>query len=189
MKTLYESLLGDLEDNMLAGDNMVKNYKKAEKDFKKLMTKTKPKFTGNFCSFTLKSPELVEAIAMSHPVFIYFKYEYEKKHGTKWPHEVDTISIGFNCHDAFEGKRRRKADLSIITKSITGRNQYPIITAVYEYNDIDEEIDNAISNELNSVSLQDCAKVLIDAFYKKYNNIDSISKNLEQNTASSAKII
>ena len=188
MKTLYESLLGDLEDNLKAGDNMVKNHKKAEKDFKKLMTKIKPKFTGNFCSFTIKSPELVEEIAYNHPVFRHFKYDYIKRHGVPYPHDVDTFSIGFNCHDAFEGKRRRKAELSIITKSITGRNQNPIIIAAYEY-DIDKEIDNTIPNELNNVSLQDCAKVLINAFYKKYNDIESISKDLEQNTVSSARIM
>ena len=190
MKTLKESLLGDLEDNMKAGDDIIKNHKKAEKDYKKLLTKTRSKFSGCFCNVKIKSPELAEAIAGNHPTYRYFKYDYVKKHGTPYPHDIDTISIVCNCHDAIEGEHRRNAEVRIEMKSLTGRMVYPIIIAAYDYTESNEDIHNGIlsSERKESFSLQDCAKIVFDAFYKKYKDIESIANSIEQNTVQSAKI-
>ena len=66
---------------------------------------------------------------------------------------------------------------------------YPIIIASYEYCGKDEDIKDAIPRDFDSVNIKDMAKICAAAFYKKYDNIESISKELEQNTVSSARIM
>lgn len=60
MKTLYEGILGDIEDNLKAADDYAADLAKAEADWKKLL-KTKRTFQvmGNlFVGVKIKSPEL-----------------------------------------------------------------------------------------------------------------------------------
>ena len=61
MKTLYEGILGDIEDSMKAADDYVELLTKAEADWRKLL-KTKRTFQvmGNLFGIKIKSTELAK---------------------------------------------------------------------------------------------------------------------------------
>ena len=69
MKTLKESILDDIEVNIMKGNDYNNMYKKAEKDYKKLLDKTTGKVFGQYYQVVIKSKELAYIIAGEHPAY------------------------------------------------------------------------------------------------------------------------
>ena len=101
---IYKSILDDIDIQMNKGDEIIKNFKKAEKDWKKLLSKTTGKSTGQFYVVSIKSPELAEYLASESSVFRYYKYEYEHKTGIKWPYDIDQVSIIYDIVHVFTSR-------------------------------------------------------------------------------------
>ena len=86
MKTLKESILDDIEVNIAKGNDYNNMYKKAEKDYKKLLAKTKGKSVGQFYCVSIKSPELAYMLAGEHPTYQYYSQPpilLHRQHQTK----------------------------------------------------------------------------------------------------------
>lgn len=184
MKTLYESLLGDLENNMKYGDDMAKRYKKATKDFKKLFDKLNGDLVGNFYGVRIKSPELAEALAGNHP--IYKEYVQYNSQNPNDMYNIEHVSIVYNINDAYEGKRQRRLQINVEAKH--KRKELPIIRTFFYYCENDEDIKNGVSNDSNEHYIKDMAKIISEAFIEKYKDIESIAKDFEANTVEFAKL-
>lgn len=184
MKTLYESLLGDLENNMKSGDDMAKRYKKATKDFKKLFDKLNGDLVGNFYVVRIKSPELAEALAGNHP--IYKEYVQYNAQNPNDMYNIEYVSAIYNIGDAYEGKRQRRLQINIEAKH--KRKELPIIKTFFYYCENDEDIKNGVSNNSNENDIKDMVKIISEVFTEKYKDIESIAKDFEANTVEFAKL-
>jgi hypothetical protein len=106
--TLYEaSLLDEIEDTLSAGDDVIKKYKQAEKDWKKLL-KTRRFVHSYGDQYIVKciSPELVEFFGKGIP-------SYER-----WKDRDLYMCIAFNLSDALSGHNyARSFQLQIVSKS------------------------------------------------------------------------
>jgi hypothetical protein len=184
MKTLYESLLGDIENNMKSGDDMAKRYKKATKDFKKLFDKLNGDLVGNFYVVRIKSPELAEALAINHP--IYNEYVQYNAQNPNDMYNIEYVSAIYNICDAYEGKCQRRLQINIEAKH--KRKELPIIKTFFYYCENDEDIKNGVSNNSDENYIKDMVKIISEAFTEKYKDIESIAKDFEANTVEFTKL-
>lgn len=178
MKTLKESLLDDIENTMAAGDKMINNRKKAEKDFKKLFSKVTGKSTGQFYGVSIKSPELAAALAENHPAY----QGYIKR----YPNTIDDVTIIYNIDDVFEGKRDRHIQLNVQTKARNPKWPLTIIASHLYYTD-NEDIPNG-QDKSEGIGIKEAVKILSAAVNKKYNNLDDLIKAFNDNVKYTAKI-
>ena len=178
MRTLYESLLGDLDSNLAKGDIMQKDYNKAKKDWNKLLSKTTGKSVGQFYVVSIKSPELAEYLASEVSVFRYYKYEYEYKTGTKYPYEIDQVSIIYDIDDVFTSKDGmcRYAQINIATKSITGRKTFSLVGSHVPFCQPYETLEGSIELD-NGVALKEAVSIMSRALAKKYPSIDKLKED------------
>ena len=173
MKTLKESLLADIEDTLKLGDDFNKIYKKAEKDYKKLLTKTKGKSAGQFCCVQIKSPELAYILAGEHPA-----YQYYTQPPCNYP--IDTVTFIYNVDEAFDGNRHRYIQVNVDTKSANSGRVTTIVASHVEYCKADENIDTKFNAD-KGLSLQECVKIISKAFGDKYRNIEQLKEAFVNN--------
>ena len=175
MKNLKESILADMEDTIKAGDNLNKIYKKAEKDWNKLISKTKGRTFGTFYEVTINSEALAQILGMEHPIYQHFAYEYESKYGKPYPCKIDKVSLIYYPDDAFNGNRSRHIQLQIGTRSITGRVSMTLIASHLNYCDNNETIPNTVDG-YDSVTLEKCVEIISAAFKSKYKTFNDVKQ-------------
>lgn len=179
MRTLKESLLSDLDTTLSVGDDYDKMYKKAEKDYKKLLAKTKGKLSGQFYVISIKSPELAYILANEHPA-----YQHFSQPPYKYP--IDTVTFIYNIDEAFDGNRRRYIQVSVDTKSVTGRNVMTVVASHVEYCKANENIDTNF-DPADGLSIQQGVKIISKAFSNKYSNIEQLKEAFVNNVKYTAK--
>lgn len=181
MKTLKESILDDIETTMAAGDKIINDRKKAEKDFKKLFSKVTGKSTGQFYGVSIKSPELAAALAKNHPAY----QGYIKR----YPNTIDDVTIIYDIDDVFAGKRDRHIQINVQTKSGNPRNpKWPLtIIASHLYYTDNEDIPNG-QDKYEGIGIKEAVKILSATVNKKYNNLDDLIKAFNDNVKYTAKI-
>jgi hypothetical protein len=175
MKNLRESILSDMEDTIKVGDNLNKIYKKAEKDWNKLISKTKGNIFGTFYEVTINSEALTQILGMGHPIYQHFAYEYESKYGRPYPYKIDKVSLIYYPDDAFNGKHLRHIQLQIGTRSITGRMAMTLIASHLNYCGYNETIPNTVDG-YDSVTLEKCVEIISAAFKSKYKTLDDVKQ-------------
>ena len=173
MITLKESLLSDLDTTMSIGDDYDKIYKKAEKDYKKLLTKTTGKLTGQFYGVSIKSPELAYILAGEQPVYQYYSQ-------SPWNYPIDTVTFIYNIDEAFDGNRRRYIQVNVNTKLANSRRVTTIIASHVEYCKDNENIDTNF-DPTNGLSIQQGVKIISKAFSNKYRNIEQLKEAFVNN--------
>lgn len=75
LKDILEGIL-DIDGSMVKGDDLNKQFIKAEKDYKKLLSTKKFIQNGSYFSVRIKSPELARFIVEGNPAYEYFKDKY-----------------------------------------------------------------------------------------------------------------
>lgn len=179
MITLKESLLSDLDTTMSIGDDYDKIYKKAEKDYKKLLTKTTGKLTGQFYGVSIKSPELAYMLANEHPT-----YQHFSQPPYKYP--IDTVTFIYNIDEAFDDNRCRYIQVSVDTKLTNSRRITTIVASHVEYCKADENIDTKF-DPTDGLSIQQGVKIISKAFSNKYSNIEQLKEAFINNVKYTAK--
>lgn len=178
MKTLKESLLDDIENTMAAGDKMINDRKKAEKDFKKLFSKFTGKSTGQYYGVSIKSPELAAALAENHPAY--------QGYISRYKNPIDDVTIIYNVDDVFAGKRVRHIQLNVQSKTANSRRPTTII-ASYLYYTEDEDIPNGQDTH-NGIALKEAVKILSSIVSSKYKTLDDVIKAFNENVKYTVKI-
>lgn len=187
MKNLKESILTDMEDTIKAGDDYNKIYKKAEKDWKKLISKTKGKSFGTFYTVTINSEALAQVLGMEHSIYQHFAYEYESKYGKPYPYKIDKVTLIYYPDDAFNGKHMRHIQLQIGTRSATGRMALSLIASHLKYCEYNETIPNTVDG-YDSVTLEKCVEIISAAFRLKYKTLNDVKQAFLDNIKYTVKI-
>lgn len=178
MKTLKESILDDIEVNIMKGNDYNNMYKKAEKDYKKLLDKTTGKVFGQYYQVVIKSKELAYIIAGEHPAY---KHYYDKN-----IYNLDSVAFLYNIDDAFDGTRERHVQVNVLGTPFAGRRGVTIVASYLQYTDKDENISNP-RNMNNGVSIKEAVKIISDEFSSKYKTIDDVKQAFMNNVKYTAK--
>lgn len=150
MKTLYEGILGDIEDNLKAADDYVELLTKAEADWKRLL-KTKRTFQvmGNLFGIKIKSTELAKYLCKD-----IVSAEYYDKHQD----DLLYVYIVLNYVDCLYPETHCKISIRVNDKKdsliMQGRMNY------LSPNDC-KELDKETGNSLE-IPLKTCHKLLLD---------------------------
>lgn len=185
MKTLKdiltEGILDDIEVTMQAGDDYdkmyKKRYKKAEKDWVKLISKTKGKSYGTFYQVSINSEELAWALGNDNSIYQHFVYDYESKYSRPYPYKIDKVSLIYYPDDAFNGKHTRHIQLQVGTRSITGRMAMTLIASHLKYCEHNETIPNTVDGyDGSGISLEKCVEIISAAFKSKYKTLDDVKQ-------------
>lgn len=179
MITLKESLLSDLDTTLSIGDDYNKMYNKAEKDYKKLLAKTKGQSTGQYYCVSIKSPELAYILAGEHPTYQYYSQ-------SPWNYNIDTVTLIYNIDEAFDGNRRRYIQVNVDTKLTNSRRITTIVASHVEYCKADENIDTKF-DPADGLSIQQGVKIISKAFGDKYRNIEQLKAAFVNNVKYTAK--
>lgn len=171
MKTLKESILDDIDIQMNNGNDIIKTYKKAEKDYIKLLNKTTHKVFGPFCEVSIKSPELAFALAGNLDV-------YKHVTSSKYNQPVDRVTISYSYDDAYVNMKEYMLDININSYNITGRKPVVIAAAKIPYSDIGP---GTVLNTDNSISIKEIIEVISSMFLKKYKSLDAVVKAFNDN--------
>ena len=185
MKTLKESILADLEDTLKSGDDFNKIYKKAEKDWTKLLNKTTYKSLGQYCRVSIKSKELARILAGGHPAYKHFACDYEKNYGQPYPNDVDDVTIIYNIDDAFDIEHLRHLQIQVGTKSLTGR-PFVVAAAHYIYSEYNQTIPDAI-NINDAIGFKQAIEILSKAFRLKYKTLGDVANAFMDNVKFTCK--
>ena len=179
MKALKESLLSDLDTTMSIGDDYNKIYSKAEKDYKKLLAKTRGKATGQFYWVSIKSPELAYILAGEQPVYQYYSQ-------SPWNFDIDNVTFIYNIDEAFDGNRHRYIQVNVDTKSKPSNRIVSIVASHVEYCEADENIDTKF-DPVDGLNIQQSVKIISKAFGDKYRNIEQLKEAFVNNVKYTAK--
>ena len=171
MKTLKESILDDIDIQMNNGNDLIKAYKKAEKDYIKLLNKTTHKVFGPFCEVSIKSPELAYALAGNLDVYKYVT-------SSKYNQPVDRVTLSYEIDDLIGNKPIYTLQFNINSYTITGRKPSTIAVAKIPYSDIGP----GVSLDINSsVTTKEIIEVTSEMFLKKYKSLDDVVKAFNDN--------
>ena len=171
MKTLKESILDDIDIQMNNGDDLVKTYKKAEKDYIKLFNKTTNKVFGPFSEVSIKSPALAFALAGNLDVYKYVT-------SSKYNQPVDRVTISYSYDDAYVNMKEYMLQINIVSYTITGRRPTTIAAAKIPYSDIGP---GTMLDTNNSISIKEIIEVISSMFLKKYKSLDDAVKAFNDN--------
>lgn len=173
MKTLKESLLSDIEDTLSTGDDYDNIYKKAEKDWKKLISKIRGTPIGNFYIIYVNSIELWDILAGTNPIAA----EYKKRHPS---YAFEKVSLIYNIDDAFDNiTAPRVASIQLSCKP-GGPRSIGVLSSKFTYLDENEKLVDALDAK-KGVGLQQACKILSAAFAKKFPNLDSVVNDFNDN--------
>ena len=173
MKTLKESLLANIETSMSIGDDMITLHKNAEKDLKKLLSKTTGKSSGQYYVVSIDSQALAYILGEGIPAYDHCIAEY--------PNPVDNVSIIFNIDDVFGNDARvRHAQINVNTKLIGSSRYLTVVGAHLDYAEAGEKIPGE-KGRLENVTLKEAYKILVNAFKLKYKDLDYIAKTFKEN--------
>lgn len=178
MKTLKESILSNMEDILSIGDNYDKIYKKAEKDYIKLLNSTTIyKCRGQYCEVRIKSPELVKILIGDTDTYKYIT-------SPDYNQPIDYISVVYDLEDIYTDNIEYKLVFRIYSKSITGRIPIVILSSNILYADINpgNDLDKA-----NGLSTKQCIEAMSNAFLKKYKSINSLLEVFNANISYNIK--
>lgn len=146
MKTLYEGILGDIENNMKAADDYAELLTKAEADWKKLL-KTKRTFQvmGNLFGIKIKSTELA-------------KYLCKDIISDKYYDDLMYVYIVLNYVDCLYPETHCKISIQVNDKTdsviMQGRMNY---LSLNDCKELDKETGNSLE-----IPLKTCYKLLLD---------------------------
>ena len=146
MKTLYEGILGDIEDNLKAADDYTALLAKAEADWKKLL-KTKRTFQemGNIFGIKIKSTELA-------------KYLCKDIISDDYCDDLLYVYILMNYVDCLYPETHCKISIQVNDKTdsviMQGRMNY---LSLKDCKELDKETGNSLEIPLNT-----CYKLLLD---------------------------
>ena len=171
MKTLKESILDDIDIQMDNGNDLIKAYKKAEKDYIKLLKKTTHKVQAVFANVTIKSPELAMVLAGDTEIYKYVT-------SSKYNQPVDRVSVIYRIDDIYSNQPVYKLEFQVVSYTITGRKTCAILSASIPYSDIGP----GVSLDLNSsVTTKEIIEVTSEMFLKKYKSLDDVVKVFKDN--------
>ena len=146
MKTLYEGILGDIEDNLKAADDYAALLAKAEVDWKKLL-KTKRTFQemGNIFGIKIKSTELA-------------KYLCKDIISDDYCDDLLYVYILMNYVDCLYPETHCKISIQVNDKTdsviMQGRMNY---LSLKDCKELDKETGNSLD-----IPLKTCYKLLLD---------------------------
>ena len=146
MKTLYEGILGDIEDNLKAADDYTALLAKAEADWKKLL-KTKRTFQemGNRFGIKIKSTELA-------------KYLCKDIISDDYCDDLLYVYISMNYVDCLYPETHCKISIQVNDKTdsviMQGRMNY---LSLKDCKELDKETGNSLD-----IPLKTCYKLLLD---------------------------
>lgn len=145
MKTLKESILANQESVLDDIDNFEKAFKKAEKDYNKLIKKTKHTSTGKWGIVSIKSSDLAKVLAGNTEVY---KYVISPKYNQP----VDEVQIYYSLDDIYDNNKPiYKLKVNVQSKTITGTHPATILQSDIPYTDIDPgiylDLDKAVQNK------------------------------------------
>lgn len=146
MKTLYEGILGDIEDNLKAADDYTALLAKAEADWKKLL-KTKWTFQemGNIFGIKIKSTELA-------------KYLCKDIISNDYCDDLLYVYILMNYVDCLYPETHCKISIQVNDKTdsviMQGRMNY---LSLKDCKELDKETGNSLD-----IPLKTCYKLLLD---------------------------
>ena len=146
MKTLYEGILGDIEDNLKAADDYTALLAKAEADWKKLL-KTKSTFQemGNIFGIKIKSTELA-------------KYLCKDIISDDYCDDLLYVYILMNYVDCLYPETHCKISIQVNDKTdsviMQGRMNY---LSLKDCKELDKETGNSLD-----IPLKTCYKLLLD---------------------------
>ena len=171
MKTLKESILDDIDIQMKNGDDFIKAYKKAEKDYIKLLKRTTHKLNAVFANVTIKSPELAMILAGDLDIYKYVT-------SSKYNQPVDRVSVIYRIDDIYSNQPMYKLEFQVVSYTITGRTTCAILAANIPYSDIGP----GLSLDINgSVTTKEIIEVISEMFLKKYKSLDDLVKVFKDN--------
>lgn len=170
MKNLYESILDDIDVQMQQGNDLIKSYKKAEKDYIKLLNKTIHKVFGPFCEVSIKSPELAYALAGNLDAYKYVT-------SPKYNQSVDYVTLTYEIDDVISDKPVYTLQFNINSYTITGRKSFVIAVAKIPYTDIRPGTLDAN----NEITTKEIIKIISSMFLKKYKSLDDVVKAFKDN--------
>lgn len=150
MKTLYEGILGDIEDNLKAADDYTALLAKAEADWKKLL-KTKRTFQaiGNMFGIKIKSTELAKYLCKD-----IVSDEYYDKHQNDLLYVYILINYVDCLYPETHCKISIQANDNTDSAIIAGRMNY---LSVKDCKELDKETGNSLD-----IPLKTCYKLLLD---------------------------
>ena len=165
MKTLKESILSGIDDVIQQGDYYVNIYKKAEKDWNKLLDgKGKlEKYTSNTWVLSIKSPELAT----------YLLGDLKPKN------KPDGVRLFINIHDAFSINKMNEKRINIhLVKNIKAEviTHIPYSLPWKDYNDFNLVTDKATVKEMIDVVINNLKE------YLQFDNIDVVKELIKQNS-------
>lgn len=165
MKTLKESILSGIDDVIQQGDYYVNIYKKAEKDWNKLLDgKGKlEKYTSNTWVLSIKSPELAT----------YLLGDLKPKN------KPDSVRLFINIHDAFSANMMKDKRVTIhLAKNYKAEVliNIPYSLPWKENNKLNLVSDNATVSEMINIVIDNLKK------YLQFDNIDVIKELVKQNS-------
>lgn len=146
MKTLYEGILGDIEDNLKAADDYAALLAKAEVDWKKLLnTKRTFQEMGNIFGIKIKSTELA-------------KYLCKDIISNDYCDDLLYVYILMNYVDCLYPETHCKISIQVNDKTdsviMQGRMNY---LSLKDCKELDKETGNSLEIPLNT-----CYKLLLD---------------------------
>lgn len=171
MRTLKESILDDIDTQLNSGNDLVKIYKKAEKDYIKLLNKTTHKFYGAFCEVSIKSPELAFVLAGNLDAYKYVT-------SSKYNQPVDKVTLLYQLDDIYVNTSEYKLQIGIDSYTITGRKPTTILVAKIPYSDIGPGTQLDTTKE---VPIKEIMEVISSMFLKKYKSLDDVVKAFKDN--------
>ena len=146
MKTLYEGILGDIEDNLKAADDYAELLTQAEADWKKLLnTKRTFQVMGNLFGIKIKSTELA-------------KYLCKDIVSDKRYDDLLYVYIVLNYVDCLYPETHCKLSIQVNDKTdsviMRGRMNY---LSLNDCKELDKETGNSLE-----IPLKTCYKLLLD---------------------------
>ena len=167
MKTLKESILSGIDDVIQQGDYYVNIYKKAEKDWNKLLDgKGKlGKYTSNTWVLSIKSPELAT----------YLLGDLKPKNKPDGVRVFININDGF-CSNVMKDKRVTIHLVKNIKAEVITYISYKLPWKEYNIKDFNLVTDNATSKELIDAVVTNLKE------YLQFDDIDVVKELIKQNS-------
>lgn len=173
MRTLKESILSNLDTTLSIGDDYNKIYKKAEKDWKKLILRTRGTSIGNFYIVYVNSIELWNILAGNNPIAA----EYKKLHPS---YTFEKVSLIYNIDDVFDNVTTPRIVSIQLACKPDGSRFIGVLSSKFTYLNENEKLVDALDPKKGTVPQQAC-KILSAAFAKKFSNLDSVVNDFNDN--------
>ena len=176
LKDILEGIL-DIEGSMTKGDDMNKQYLKAEKAYDKLISSNKFTVTGPYYAIRITSRELAYFIGEGIPVFEYLKEM----------HNINEVVIMFDTLSAREHNADRPC-YAQISLNIKRGSRFPLTVAAAHLVFCEPADKNkGVLKDIEGVKGEQIAEKLLTLFKAKFKTAIDIKEAFEPNIRYTAK--